>query len=145
MSVLRIDAVTELPLLYEYVSAEGAFRTVGFVRVRGAMVPEITHWGPDTLAERDRFLLKVLTVVGTRRNGRDRSCGGRNTSGTPTVMRLHRRVPQQLRLGSATGCISVAGACCSVCWPEFLSAGSSAAGTARSSVRSSGHRSDRMW
>jgi len=65
MSVLRIDAVTELPLLYEYVSAEGAFRTVGFVRVRGAMVPEITHWGPDTLAERDRFLLKVLTVVGT--------------------------------------------------------------------------------
>lgn len=63
MSVLHIDRDADLPLMYRYVPADNAFETVGYVRLRGVMVPRVTHAGPDTDKERDRFLLKVLTSL----------------------------------------------------------------------------------
>lgn len=61
MSVLHIDRDNDLPLVYTYVPEEKAFHTMGYVRLRGVTVWEgVSHTGPDTDDERDRFLFKVL-------------------------------------------------------------------------------------
>lgn len=60
MSVLHVDRDADLPLMYEYLPDERAFQTVGYVRLRGVMVPRLLHAGADTDEGRDRFLLEVL-------------------------------------------------------------------------------------
>jgi len=61
--VLTIDRSTALPLMYEYDAIGACFRSVGFVRVGGRMVPEISHPAPDTPDGRDAFLLTVLMTL----------------------------------------------------------------------------------
>ncbi|MGW7291771.1 hypothetical protein ACWGIB_05185 [Streptomyces xiamenensis] len=64
MAVLHIDRAADLPLAYIYLPQERAFRTVGYVRLRGVTVlATIRHTGPDTDVERDLFLLKVLDAL----------------------------------------------------------------------------------
>ncbi|WP_406729443.1 hypothetical protein WJ438_39885 [Streptomyces sp. GD-15H] len=64
MSVLHIDRDADLPLLYVYLPEENAFQTLGYVRLRGVTVwGGVSHAGPDTDDQRDRFLLKVLTAL----------------------------------------------------------------------------------
>lgn len=62
-AVLTIDRSTALPLMYEYDVSGQCFRSVGFVRVGGRMIPEISHPAPDTPDGRDAFLLTVLRVL----------------------------------------------------------------------------------
>jgi hypothetical protein len=61
--VLTIDSSTALPLMYEYDPDDGYFRSMGYVRVGSMMATQVDHRGPDTLAARDEFLLKVLISV----------------------------------------------------------------------------------
>ena len=61
--VLTIDRSTALPLMYEYDAIGACFRSVGFVRVGGRMVPEISHPASDTPDGRDAFLLTVLMTL----------------------------------------------------------------------------------
>lgn len=63
MALLYIDAEAALPLAYTYETGPREFRTFGYVRLRGAMVLEVSHRGPDTARERDAFLRKVLTSL----------------------------------------------------------------------------------
>lgn len=62
-AVLKIDGSTVLPLMYEYDESGGCYRSVGYVRVGSAMVPEVEHGGPDRVSVRDQFLMKVLASV----------------------------------------------------------------------------------
>ncbi|MCC9707899.1 hypothetical protein E4N62_23130 [Streptomyces sp. MNU76] len=64
VSVLHIDRDADLPLQYVYLPEKNAFRTLGYVRLRGVTVFDgVSHAGRDTDDQRDKFLLKVLTAL----------------------------------------------------------------------------------
>ena len=62
-ALLTIDRNNMLPLMYEYDSGTRGFSTVGYVRLGSAMLPQVTHNGPDNTTTRDQFLVKVLVGV----------------------------------------------------------------------------------
>jgi len=65
MSVLHIDADTDLPLLYGFEQTSNAFHTVGYVRCGPVTVwDEVRAPGPDTPRARDAFLCTVLVRLG---------------------------------------------------------------------------------
>lgn len=63
LSVLRVSPDVDLPLQYAYFPQDKMFRTLGFVRIDGAMCFGAELSGPDTVFQRDLFLARVLTEL----------------------------------------------------------------------------------